>query len=128
MALNEHPDELMADFQQTYGLDLWALGVEAEDTCPRVLRAAALAYQLPRTSRTWVAMDPTNGNQTVEYLLRQMEHNQRMWAWAHSKDAKSGANEPDPLPLPGEEERTRDLEQQELRKAADIAALMGLNI
>lgn len=64
----------------------------------------------------------------MEHLLRRIEHNQRMWAWAHSEDAKNRVNVPEPMTLPGEDERHEELTRREERNAADVAALMGLNI
>ena len=108
-------------------MNAWALGLDL-DQPPDVWRVAALAYQLPRNSRTWRALNPALENGTVEYLLRQVELNQRRWAWAHTKEAEAKTNEPEPIPLPGEEERNEEQARREERNAADIAAQMGLNI
>lgn len=126
--MREHPDELLADFQETYHLNLWELGVLGDETTTDVLRAAALARQLPHDSRTYVAEDPTLANGTVERLLRQMELNQRGYAWAQSKDGKSGTNEPQPIPLPGEELMTERKAEQAERDMGDVAAAFGMSL
>lgn len=126
--MTEHPDELLADFQQTYHLNLWELGVLGDDTTPDVERAAALARQLPKDSRTLVAEDPTLANGTVELLLRQVELNQRHWAWSHTKDGERGVNEPQPIPLPGEERMNKKKAEQAERDMGDVAAAFGMNL
>ena len=62
--LLECPGELEADFQQFYGLDLFALLDEG-----RWRRAASLAAQLPRESRTVARQDPRARWGDAEYLL-----------------------------------------------------------
>lgn len=115
----------MADFLQTYHTDLWGVdwgGVpqgEAE-------RLGALAWQLPRTSRTWQAIDPSLANTTTDHLLRRIEMNQRVWQWAHTKDAENKVNAPDPLPLPGEAERNEERGRRAEAEAAAVAAAFGI--
>lgn len=125
----EHaPDELLADFQQTYGLNAWALGVLGDETSADVLRAAALAAQLPHSSRTFCAMEPSAANGTVERLLRQIELNQRSWAWAHTKDAKNNVNEPQPLSLPGEIESVEAARERAEVDAMAVASAFNIEI
>lgn len=87
---------------------------------------AALAWQLPKTSRTWRKVEPVLENQTESYLLRQIELNQRMWAWAHTKDAQSGTNEPAPIMLPGEKELSEEKEKQAKKDAMAVAAAFNM--
>lgn len=122
-----NPDELTADFQQTYHLNAWELGLDGDGEGEDIRRIAALAYQLPRTSRTWIALNPALENGTAEWLLRQIELNQRRWAWAHTKDAKSGSNEPQPITLPGEAELVDAKEQQAEQDALAVAAAFNLD-
>lgn len=93
-----------------------------------VLRAAALTRQLPRTSRTFRAMDPAAENGTVEHLLRRIELNQRQWAWAHTQDAKSGANEPQPITLPGERESVEAAKERAAVDAMAVAHAFNIDI
>lgn len=55
---------MLADFQQYYGLDLWAM----LDAC-ELERAFELAVQLPQGSRTYRAIDPSTAWGPTEHLL-----------------------------------------------------------
>lgn len=128
LALRWHHDELLADFQQTYGMDVWSdLGRILEDDEPP-LRLAALAYQLAPDSRTRAAMNPAASHSTEALLLRQMELNQRAWAWAHTKDGERGENEPSPIWLPGEEQEHERRVEHEENKALTVADALGISI
>lgn len=116
----------MADFMETYGLWLWDLDVDGDATTPQVTRAAALAWQLPRDGRAWRAIDPLGANDMQTVLLRQLEHDLRLWMWAHTKDAKTNQNQPDPIPLPGERERMEAKVEEAERMAVSVAAQLGL--
>lgn len=90
------PDRLRADFQQYYGLDLDGMG-----TAYSMAHAADLAANLPPDSRCGVAEDPLNGWTRDQCLLALIEYRLHEWNWAHTKDAKTGANRPELLiPLP----------------------------
>lgn len=91
-----HPDELRADFQQYYGLDLDGMGADYTHE-----HAACLAVQLPRESRTARAMAPEAEWGWAEALLAAIEYNTRWLVWAQSKDAQKGRNRPEPLDGPG---------------------------
>lgn len=102
------------------------MGLESDWTHRDVLRAAALARQLPHSGRTVAAMAPAAQNGTAEHLLRQIELNQRAWHWAHTKDAQRGAQKPERLQLPGESEQHElavEREEQKQRKVADALGL-----
>lgn len=124
--MNAHPDEMLADFQETYSLNVWGVCCGLQPDNPE--RMAALAWQLPRSARTWRAMDPSLANSTEAKLLRQIELNQRIWAWAHTKEAENGTNEPVPMPLPGEAERVEERERQATADAIEVAAAFSLNL
>ena len=103
------------------------MGLDSDETHRDVLRAAALATQLPRGSRTIAAMAPAAQNGTAEHLLRRIELNQRAWHWAHTKDGQRGANRPEAVPLPGEgEQRDMNVEREE-RKQGRVAEALGLS-
>lgn len=126
----EYPDELLADFQQYYHLNLWELGLDAdtEVTTAEVRRASILAAQLPRDSRVKVAIAPAASHDWKVLLLREIEHNQRLWQWAHTKEAKHKETAPQPITLPGEEEAYESAVEQNQRTASDIAQRFGLEI
>ncbi len=73
-------------------------------------------------------MEPFGAHDTEVLLLREIEHNQRLWHWAHTKDAKSGSNEPEQLWLPGEEEHYERKNERELRQSVSVAAQLGIEI
>lgn len=111
---------------ETYGLWVEDLDVDGDETTPLVTRAAALAWQLPPDSRAWRAIDPLGANDMRTALLRQIEHDLRLWMWAHTKDAKSKTNQPEPIPLPGERERAEAKVEEAERVATSVAAQLGL--
>ncbi len=55
--MNEYPDELEADFQQYYGIDLSRV-FSVNDAGYTATHIACLATQLPTTSRTFIAFNP----------------------------------------------------------------------
>lgn len=129
----QYPDELLADFQQTYGLDVWAdiaelRRWEGDYTPQRILRLAALARQLPGSSRTVRKATPDAANGIDTLLLREIEYDLRRWHWANTKDAERGENEPEPYRLPGEDERRAHNIERELRNASDVASQLGISI
>lgn len=127
--MRDYPDELLADFQQTYHMNLAIFGLGGDDFPTRDLwRIAALAYQLPRDGRVWSAMEPTGAHGQAVMLLRQIEHNQRLWHWAHTKDAKDKGTAPDPLLLPGEQEAYERAVTNAEDEAERTAAALGIKL
>lgn len=101
-ALAGHPDELRADLQQFYGLDLDRMG-EAYTAA----HAAALVRMLPRESRLARVESPALEWSEAEYLLARIEHTLRVLAWQRSKDGQHGRNYPEKLQTPYDRERAR---------------------
>ena len=95
--LARHPDELRADFQRFYGLNLDGMGVDYS-----TLHAALLAACLPRESATVRAERPeaTWGDDT--YLLAAIEYDLRVLAWQNSRDGAKGKNRPKPVQTPAD--------------------------
>ena len=92
-------DELLADFQDAYGLDATRIGKEID-----VIRAAALAAQLRPGARVWRGMGEGLAWGLDCQMLAAIEcWAHRLW-WSMTEDARSGGNPPDPihLPRPGE--------------------------
>ena len=114
-----HPDELLADFQQYYGLDLWALGLDGDETTRDVRRAAILAAQLPEDSRIVRAVAGTTWS-TSDYMLRNIEHATRIMLWRDS-DPKKRGEFPTPILAPNE---TRKAET-DAERAAKMARLVA---
>lgn len=127
MATNEYQDELLADFQQTYHLELWGIDWNALDD-GSAAHLAALAYQLPKDSRTKSAIAPAAAYGIDVLLLREIEHNQRMWHWANTEEAKNKETAPECMTLPGEDEMHQAMVEQEQQNAIEVAAILGINI
>ena len=102
------------------------MGVLGDDVTRDVLRAAALAAQLPQGSRVMAARNPSSVNGTDVQLLRNIEAYLHLWLWAHSKDGKANVNMPQPVTLPGEEEQHQMAIEQAQAQAASVAAQLGL--
>lgn len=120
----------MADFQQYYGLNLWHLGLDGDTdmTTAEVRRAAALAYQLPKDSRVKSAIAPVAAYGIDVMLLREIEHNQRLWHWANTKDAKRKETAPERMQLPGEEEAYEKAVEHAEARAARAAERLGIKL
>lgn len=130
-AMAQYPYETLADFQETYGLNLWdeRLGDgEGGSASVNTQRIAALAWQLPNTSRLWRKIAPGGGNTTEAQLLRQVEHAIQLFRWSFSKDAKTKSNVPEPLTLPGEEEAREIAGERADSMAISIAQEFGLKL
>lgn len=100
--LRARPDELRADFQQFYGLNLDDMG-----RAYTYLHAAALTVQLPADSRVMRAEAPELTWSDSDEMMRRLEHTARVLAWQQTKDGAKGRNAPRPLPSPVEQARTR---------------------
>ena len=90
------PDELRADMQQYYGLDMDGMGRDHS-----VMHYATCAAQLPLGSRTMSALNPDASWGWTERLLSLIEYDLRVVAWQRTKDAQEGANRPKPPIEPG---------------------------
>lgn len=97
--LTEYHDELEADFQQFYGLDLNDLGRSLS-----VRHAAVLAAQLPITSRCCIAQEPDLAWSTDTWLLRRIDHGLSLLLWSMSKHK---GQKPQPVNTPGETAKIR---------------------
>lgn len=92
-----------------------------------MLRAAALAYQLPKESRTWVAIVPALAHSESRHLLRRIEYNQRAFAWARADEKKRGP-EPEPVTLSGEDELKEEKARREMEEQESVAEFFGINL
>ena len=112
---------------ETYHVDVWGTDWErlGDDEAARL---AALTYQLPKAGRVWTAIAPAASHSMETQLLREIELNQRIWHWAHTDQAKDESTAPQPITLPGEQEAHEAAVERELQNAADVAALLGINI
>lgn len=88
-------------------------------------RMAALAWQLPRSSRVWREIDPIGAHDDGTVFLRAIEYDIRAFNWSLS-DGKTA--EPEPLLLRGEEEARQRAEEKADNAAAELAKVFGLNL
>lgn len=118
---------MLADFQQTYHIDLWGADWDALDD-GSAAHLAALAYQLPKDSRVYSAIAPMRSHGLDVLLLREIEHNQRIWHWANTEEAKHEESKPEPITLPGEEEAYQAMADYERQNAIEVASILGISI
>lgn len=117
-----YPDELIADFQQYYGLNLTTMGLDGDEVTRDVAYAATLAAQLPAASRLAKAQNASNKWTTGEYFLRLIEYELRVLLWGMS-DPKRRGDKPSPIMSPAElVEKQELIEHAEAVESAVAAA------
>jgi len=118
-------DEVVADFQEVYGLDAERMGLDGERTTRDVVRAATLLAQLPATSRVARGAHEELSWATAEWLLWSIEHHLRTVIYVlggYGEDAQP----PDALPSPVDRQR-RERADRELEEAvARVNAALGI--
>lgn len=87
VALSTHEDELRADLQETYGIDLDA-AMCGGHTAPHV---AALVRCLPSTSRLGVIQDADNAWTLQDIMLAAIFNSFQAWQWAQLDRRRRGA-------------------------------------
>lgn len=102
---------------------MWGLCIGQEPRDPR--RLAALAWQLPRSSRVWREIDPIGAHDDGTVFLRAIEYDIRAFNWSLS-DGKTA--EPEPMLLHGEAEARQRAEEKADNAAAELAKVFGLNL
>lgn len=115
------PDELRADFQQYYTLDIDEVGRGI-----RIRRAASLCAHLPRGSRTVRRLDPDSEWATEAHFLARIEHECRALLWSKTKDAEKGRNFPKPMPTPAQRAETR--RKYEGTDYEEVARVLGVPV
>lgn len=127
MAVAAHPYELLADFQEVYHIDLWGIPWDRIDE-DVVAHLAALAWQLAPSSRTRSATDEAGSHGYDVLLLRRMEHELHVLLWSMSEQAKNKDTRPDPIWLPGEDERHEKIVEKAEHEALRLADRLGLDL
>ena len=97
LAEEKFPDQLRADFQQYYGLNLDGMGIDYSYS-----HAASILRQLPSNSRIARAENPDAEWTDDTWFLAQIEYGVRLLMWAQTKDAEKGRNRPEPPQTPRE--------------------------
>lgn len=86
---------------------------------------ATLAAQLPKTSRTMAAIDPSFEWTQTDWLLWRIEHGIRVLIWQRTKDGKSGRKQPKPLMTPMERAKAVADRDPAVRRLVD--EVLGIN-
>lgn len=120
--MDERPDELRADLQEVYGLNLDGMGRDYT-----TLHAAALVSQLPEGSRVARAYDP-DAIWTTDRVLAACVANAINWiVWSKTKDGQRGRNKPGLIgPRPRDKEKhIRGIAMEPERLMAELARIRG---
>lgn len=119
--------EVVADFRQTYGIDLplggGFDGATDEDLC----RWQVLYSQLPARSRVSVRLEPDNLWDDKTRLLDMIEHELRCFHYGFTEDAKKRVNAPQRIMSPGELARNERRRDSALAAREEIAAALGVD-
>lgn len=119
--------EVVADFRQTYGIDLplggGFDGATDEDLC----RWQVLYSQLPARSRVSVRLEPDNLWDDKTRLLDMIEHELRCFHYGFTEDAKKRVNAPQRIISPGERARNERRRASALAAREEIAAALGVD-
>lgn len=119
--------EVVADFRETYGIDLplggGLDGATDEDLC----RWQVLYSQLPARSRVSVRLEPDNLWDDKTRLLDMIEHELRCFHYGFTEDAKKRVNAPQRIISPGERARNERRRDSALAAREEIAAALGVD-
>lgn len=92
----DYPDDLEADFQETYGVSIYGLPER---------KLAALAYRLPATARAYTRIDAANQNSVSDVLLANIIDKLNIidyhYVASHQKKNAKRVPKPKPVQLPG---------------------------
>ena len=114
-ALGEHPDELRADFQSYYGLNLDRMGHDYT-----VAHAACLVSQLPEGARLWVAINPDAVWTADRTIMAAILNDLNVLLWSKTEDGRRKRNRPKPVgpfKSPGRHIATTGMSIEELEEA-----------
>ena len=120
-SIERHRGEVVADFQQFYGIAL-PLDGEVQD----LPRMALLWRHLPAESRTARMQAPSLEWGTEAYLLWQIEFNVRNLTWALQYDKKNQLPKPEPLPNPAQMADAKRRMDNALSAKDEVTRLLGL--
>ena len=128
-AYANYRDELVADFQSEYGVNICAAPncyrLEGDATDSTIVWLATLAAQLPESSRVARAVHPENDWTVNDYILRNLEYSFRLFCWAMAGGEKSGPK-PEPIYSPSDITEHESMVEEAERMAASVAAVLGI--
>lgn len=109
----KYPDQLEADFQQYYGLDIAKIDKE---------RASRLACQLPRQSRVLVAMDQSNLWSNGDIELIQIANGIETIKWQLANQGRKKGRTSPPKPYIPDELKTlaKRVQREKTAKSQDL--------
>lgn len=114
-------DELEADFQQYYGLNLEDIGGNLS-----VRHAALLAAHLPPESRCLSILNPDFGWSKEMHLMTKMEHEMRVLLWQQSQSKNNRTPFPKPIDPPSKVVRIqRQLEHTDIDEINERLGIGG---
>ena len=120
--------EVVADFRQTYGIDLplggGFDGATDEDLC----RWQVLYSQLPARSRVSVRLEPDNLWDDKTRLLDMIEHELRCFHYGFTEDAKKRVNATQRILSPGERARNERRRDSALAAKYEISSSFGIDV
>lgn len=120
-SLEEERGEVIADYQQFYGI---ALPLEGEPQDPE--RMALLWEQLPAESRVARRQNPGLRWGTTDYLLRRIENDLAGLIWGLADEKKRDPEPPAPIRSPLEVEEARRHAEKALDRKEEITRILGL--
>lgn len=119
--------EVVADFRETYGIDLplggGFDGATEEDLC----RWQVLYSQLPARSRVSVRLEPDNLWDDKTRLLDMIEHELRCFHYGFTEDARKRVNAPQRIMSPGERARNERRRASALAAKDEISSAFGID-
>ena len=119
--------EVVADFRETYGIDLplggGFDGATEEDLC----RWQVLYSQLPARSRVSVRLEPDNLWDDKTRLLDMIEYELRCFHYGFTEDARKRVNAPQRIMSPGERARNERRRASALAAKDEISSAFGLD-
>lgn len=119
--------EVVADFRETYGIDLpiggGFDGATDEDLC----RWQVLYSQLPARSRVSVRLEPDNLWDDKTRLLDMIEHELRCFHYGFTEDARKRINAPQRIMSPGERARNERRRASALAAKDEISSAFGID-
>lgn len=119
--MDEHQDELRADFAEFYRLDLDGLGREYS-----TIHAAALLAQLPEGARVWRAYNADAAWTSDRALMAAMVNDLNWLVWSQTKDAKHNRNRPKPIG-PGRQPKTKSIKGEAMSSDELMARLAAIH-
>ena len=119
--MDEHQDELRADFAEFYRLDLDGMGRDYS-----TIHAAAFLTQLPEGARTWRAYNADAAWTSDRALMAAMVNDLNWLVWSQTNDAKHNRNRPKPIG-PRQQPKTKSIKGEAMSSDELMARLAAIH-